>query len=80
MPPDFGTLETLIGRRPDLLTELCFELYALLDDVDEVARLRANSFDGAIHAGSGETAMETEYRVFSTDQVRSIWDPCFDGC
>jgi hypothetical protein len=49
-------------------------VYALLDDPAEVALLRAAGYDGAIHGGSGETAMEAEYRVFSEDQVRSVWD------
>ena len=71
------SVEALIELRPALLGELIIELYALLDDVDEVARLRAKGFDGAIHGGSGETAMEPEYRVFSTDQVCSIWDRRF---
>lgn len=72
--PEFGTVPELAARRPDLLLGLYFEVYALLDDADEVARLRAAGFDGAIHGGSGETAMEAEYRVFSDDQVRSVWD------
>ena len=64
----------LADTRPELLLKLYFEVYALLDDPDEVARLRAAGYDGAIYGGSGETAMETEYRVFSEDQVRSVWD------
>jgi len=71
------SVEALIEQRPALLGELIIELYALLDDVDEVARLRTKGFDGAIHGGSGETAMEPEYRVFSTYQVRSVWDRRF---
>jgi hypothetical protein len=68
------TVVELAEARPDLLLELYFEVYALLDDPVEVAILRAAGFDGAIHGGSGETALEPEYRVFSEDQVRSVWD------
>ena len=64
----------LAEAQPDLLLQLYFEVYALLDDPAEVALLRAAGYDGAIHGGSGETAMEPEYRVFSEDQVRSVWD------
>lgn len=71
---EFDTLEALIRSGSDRLTELCFQVFPLLDDAEEVARLRARGFDGAIHGGSGETAMEPEYRVFSSEQVRSIWD------
>jgi hypothetical protein len=74
---EFRTVEELSDRRPDILMTMCFELYALLDDASEVARLRAKGFDGAIHGGSGETALETEYRVFSPHQVRSVWDDYF---
>ena len=77
--PGFDSVEALVERRPELLMELCFLLYELLDDADEVARLRTKGFDGAIHGGSGETALETEYRVFSPAQVRSIWDTCFEN-
>jgi hypothetical protein len=77
---EFETLEAVIAAGSDRLMELCFEVFPLLDDAEEVARLRALGFDGAIHGGSGETAMEPEYRVFSTDQVRSIWDSSFFGC
>lgn len=70
----YDSVVTLADERPDLLLTLFFEVYALLDDPAEVAMLRAAGFDGAIHGGSGETAMEAEYRVFSEDQVRSIWD------
>lgn len=68
------TVVELAELRPDLLLELYFEVYALLDDPAEVAILRAAGYDGAIHGGSGETALEPEYRVFSEDQVRSVWD------
>ncbi|KWA83908.1 hypothetical protein WL29_21315 [Burkholderia ubonensis] len=76
--PEYGTVTELAARQPDALLELYFEVYALLDDPAEVARLRAAGFDGAIHGGSGESAMETEYRVFSNDQVRSVWDLTLD--
>lgn len=75
---DIESVEELTAQRPDLLLELCMLLYPVLDDADEVARLVAHGFDGAIHAGSGwASAHEPEYRVFSTEQVRSVWDTCF---
>jgi hypothetical protein len=73
---DFKSVEVLIERQPDLLMQLCILLYPVLDDSEEVSHLRARGFDGAIHAGSGwGSAEEVEYRVFSMDQVRSVWDP-----
>ncbi|MEX3983684.1 hypothetical protein AB4Y45_32400 [Paraburkholderia sp. EG287A] len=77
---EFESLEALIVSGSERLMELCLQVYPLLDDADEVARLCEKGFDGAIHCGSGETAMEPEYRVFSKDQVRSIWDSSFFSC
>lgn len=70
----FDCVVAMAKARPELLLELYFEVYALLDDPEEVTRLRVAGFDGAIYGGSGETALEIEYRVFSDDQVRSVWD------
>lgn len=53
----------------DDLSALYFEVYPVLDDPAEVALLRAAGFDGAIHGGSGVSAMEPEYRVFDAHQV-----------
>jgi hypothetical protein len=74
---EFESLDALLASGSSRLMELCFQVYPLLDDAEEIARLRAKGFDGAIHGGSGETAMEPEYRVFSINQVRSIWDLSF---
>jgi hypothetical protein len=69
-----GGFENMLEAYPDVMLELYFLLYALLDDAEEVALLRDRGFDGAIHGGSGATAMQTEYRVFSSGQVKSVWD------
>jgi hypothetical protein len=75
-----GGFENMLEAHPDVMLELYFLLYALLDDAEEVALLRGKGFDGAIHGGSGATAMQTEYRVFSSEQVRSVWDSSLAGC
>jgi hypothetical protein len=54
---------------------LYLDLYPLLDDPSVVSLLKANGFDGAIHAGAGRTAREPEYKVFSADQIRCAWCP-----
>jgi ADP-Ribosyltransferase in polyvalent proteins len=69
-----GGFEKMVEAHPDAMLELYFLVYALLDDAEEVALLRERGFDGAIHGGSGATAMQTEYRVFSSGQVKSVWD------
>ncbi len=55
---------------------LYVDLYPLLDNPNLVEQLKKNGFDGAIHAGAGQTAMEPEYKVFSVEQIRCAW--CLD--
>lgn len=65
----YATPGAFMDAHPDRWDELYFDAFRLLDDAEEVALLRAAGFDGAIHAGNGETAMEAEYRVFDASQV-----------
>lgn len=48
---------------------LYFACYAILDSQKWIERLKLSGFDGAIHCGSGVTACEAEYKVFSPDQA-----------
>lgn len=68
------SIDELVARAPDRLLELYFNAYILLDDIDEVEKLRKCGFDGAIHMGNGETFDQVEYKVFSLDQVRSVYE------
>lgn len=65
----FSSLDNLISSRPDLLGQLYCNIYPLLDDHEFIALAKQAGFDGAVYAGSGETALEPEYRVFSPEQV-----------
>lgn len=72
-------IETELGREtavadflyrfPHRLTDLYFLAYPYLDDPEEVAKLKAAGFDGAVHAGSAVTAEKPEYRVFDPESV-----------
>ena len=53
----------------ETLDRLYFNAHAFFDDAQEVERLKALGYDSAIHCGSGVTAIEPEYRVFSAEQV-----------
>lgn len=55
----------------EVLYGFYFEMWPYLDDPEEVEKLFALGFDGAIYGGSGENAHEREYRVFSANQVYS---------
>lgn len=70
----YESLEAVLADRPTLLLQLCLLLYPLLDDPLEVTMLVSRGFDGAIYGGSGISAHSPEYRVFSLEQIRSVWD------
>lgn len=53
------------------LDDLYFKAFYYLDDKDEIELLKEKGFDGAIYGGSGISAMEPEYRVFSDSQVKN---------
>lgn len=67
----FDDVADLLKREPGELKNLYFDAYHYLDDPTEIAKLRAKGFDGAIYGGSGNTALETEYRIFDPSQFRS---------
>lgn len=71
----FAGVGELIATDPDRALDLCFEAYLLLDDIGEVECLKAAGYDGAIHAGSGASAGDVEYKVFSSAQVRIVAVP-----
>jgi hypothetical protein len=68
-------LKTLLKKHPERLRDLYFDAYSYLDDPVETAHLKAAGFDGAIHAGAGETHGEVEYKVFDESQIRSATTP-----
>lgn len=68
--PKHPSVRAYIESAPqEELDTLYFNLYPLLDDPAEVQLLKAAGIDGAIYGGSGENALEPEYRVFSADQA-----------
>lgn len=68
---DIQNVEDFIDQHPDKMDRLYVEAFHLLDDPKIVADIKAAGFDGAIHGGSGETALETEYKVFDVKQIKS---------
>lgn len=53
----------------DALDKLYFQIYHLLDDLDEVVKLKKAGYDGAIHNGTQVSFDTVEYKVFSPDQI-----------
>ncbi len=64
----YATVEDYLKKNPRALENLYFDAYKLFDDPEEVGKFRAAGFDGAIHAGSGATAHEVEYKVFKQNE------------
>lgn len=65
----FSDVAEMADQAPELLPELYLEAYVLLDDPEFVAVAKKKGFDGAAYGGSGESALTTEYRVFSQEQI-----------
>lgn len=62
---------TFLEQHPaDGLERLYGEAYHFFDDPAVIDGLRAAGYDGAVHGGSGETALEEEYRIFDPSQAR----------
>ena len=68
------TVRNVLEKYPDRAGEMFFPAYVLFDDAKEVAKFKEKGFDGAIHGGSGETALEAEYKVFDQSQIKSIYN------
>jgi hypothetical protein len=67
----YNSVLDLMKKNPKDLDNLYMEVYPILDDVKAVKTLQRKGYDGAIYGGSGATAHEPEYRVFSQSQAIS---------
>lgn len=69
--PEFQSIGVgdFLKRFPERLSELYFQIFVYLDDFEEVAKLRAAGFDGAIHCGFGDNGTDPEYKVFNEGQI-----------
>lgn len=65
----YDSVADLVAKKPSLLGTLYFDAYKYLDDAAEVSLLKSRGYDGAIHAGNGESADDVEYKVFSESQI-----------
>lgn len=65
----FGCVFDLLSIQPESIKELYLQAWPLLDDAEFVQIARKAGFDGAIHAGSGESLDAVEYRVFDRDGI-----------
>lgn len=68
----YRSVSEFIDDNPTRLSELYFLAFRLLDNAEEVAKLKGVGFDGAIHAGSGVSAFDVEYKVFSEMQIQPV--------
>jgi len=64
-------LNEIIG--PSIVDKLYVDAYLVLDRADVIQELIDAGYDGAIHCGNGETALEAEYKVFDHSQAEIIW-------
>jgi hypothetical protein len=65
----YESVGQLLEAEPERLSELYLDAYPVFDDDEIVAWFIESGYDGAIHSGNGETALEVEYKVFDRSQV-----------
>lgn len=66
---DFESVEQLLDLEPERLSELYLDAYPVFDDDEVVGWFADAGYDGAIHLGNGETALEEEFKVFDRSQI-----------
>lgn len=68
--PKGVTVEQLYSKQTNKFMELYFQAYPFFCDAEEINRLKALGYDGAIHGGSGvASAGRIEYCVFDAAQA-----------
>ena len=68
---EYETVSAFLLSSKGGLEELYVDAYPVFDDIEFVQWFRSAGFDGAIHGGTGITAGETEYKIFSASQAYS---------
>jgi hypothetical protein len=69
---DYETVADLLAQSPEMLRELYVDAYPIFDNHTFVQWFKEAGYDGAIHGGNGETALEAEYKVFSESQIKIV--------
>ena len=68
----FDDVKDVAERAPHRLRELYLDAWTVLDDRDFVCVAKKMGFDGAAFGGTGASALTTEYRVFSREQISIV--------
>jgi GNAT superfamily N-acetyltransferase len=80
---EFDTIQDVIDNAPQKLGELCFLTFQLLDgfmtedgkrDSRFVELIKSKGYDGAIYMGMGDNSDDIEYRIFSQNQAKSVYN------
>jgi len=66
---EYDSVKELITKKPERLKELYVDAYPVFDKPEYVAMFKKAGYDGLIQGGNGETAGETEYKVFDKSQI-----------
>ena len=71
---DYTSVAELLEDAPGKLDDLYLQAYPVFDEARYVSWFRAAGFDGAVHGGSAVSAGVAEYKVFSPEQVKSVFN------
>lgn len=69
---NYENVADLLAHSPEMLRELYVDAYPIFDNHGFVQWFKDAGYDGAIHGGNGETALEAEYKVFSESQIKIV--------
>ena len=67
----FNPIYDVLAKEPERLGELYVNAFWVFDRPEWVELFKAKGYDGAVHGGSGETALEPEYKIFDKSQAKS---------
>lgn len=69
---EYISVEHLLNDRPELIESLYLDAYKIFDSHEICEKLSTYGFNGAIHGGNGESALEVEYKIFGSGYAVSI--------
>lgn len=69
---DGQSVSEVLVSKPELLSQLYVDAHYVFDNREWVQWFSDAGFDGAVHAGKGATAEESEYKIFNASQAEIL--------
>ena len=69
----YESVEDLLSKDRAAINDLAVDAFRVFDDAKYVNWFKEAGFDGAVHGGTGDNALEPEFKIFSPDQVIPVF-------